>query len=137
MVSQSKWSLKILAFCLGLAFLAPGNMSQEKSTPRENLSVHTLQDGGQLLSFCENKADARTDFCLGYITGTANHFTLTNALLKFAKRGGEGGTCLPERAPPRQLIDVFVKYARNHPEERQIPAQYMIGSAWHEAFPCE
>jgi hypothetical protein len=124
---------KILIVGSVLSFLATGSVSQEKSTPQ----VQAFQTGNQLLEFCEGKSDADTDFCVGYITGSADHFTFTKALLKFAKQGGEGGTCLPERATPQQLADVFVKYAKNHPEERHLPAQYVISAAWHEAFPCK
>jgi len=100
-------------------------------------SLHVIEDGNQLLEFCEGKSNFDTDICVGYITGSADHFTYTKALLKFAKQGGEGGTCLPERATPQQLTAVFVKYAKNHPEDRHLPARYMIAMAWAEAFPCK
>jgi Rap1a immunity proteins len=137
-LSHSEWSLKIFFFCLGLGFSAPGNVSQEKATPtpQEDLSVSAFEDGNELLRFCEDKSDSATSFCLGYIVGTADDFKWTKSLLKFSKLGGQGGTCLPERVTPQQLIDVFLKFARNHPEERHKPAQYMITMAWGESFPC-
>lgn len=124
---------KILVVGSVLGVLAVGSVSQEKSPPQEDVNVHAFQNGNQLLEFCDDKSD----FCLGYIAGTADHFAITKLMLKFSKQGGEGGTCIPARATSLQLIDVFVKYAKNHPESRHKPAQLMITSAWREAFPCE
>lgn len=128
---------KILVVGSVLSLLVVGSVSQEKSAPQENVSFRAFRDGNQLLAFCEGKSNFDTDTCVGYITGSADHFTYTKAVLKFAKQGDEGATCLPERATPLQLTDVFVKYAKNHPEARHKPAQYMISAAWYEAFPCK
>ena len=122
----------ILIVALALASLSIAGVPQKSPAPQQ-LNVDQFQNGNQLLEFCEDNGEtASTNFCLGYISGTADHLRLTRVAVH-----STGGTCLPKTSTPRQLTDVFVKYAKNHPEERHKPAQMLVIGAWREAFPCE
>ncbi len=44
--------------------------------------------------------------------------------------------CIPQAVSGQQLDDVIVKYLADHPETRLQPADSLIFSALHEAFPC-
>jgi Rap1a immunity proteins len=61
-------------------------------------------------------------FCSGYIRGVAD---VNQAL----------GLIDTRTATNRQLIDVIRKYLPDHPEERDLSAQWLVGAALAKAFP--
>ena len=62
-------------------------------------------------------------YCMGYVDATIRQ---GNGLL----------FCIPSGVTPAQSIRVFSKYAHAHPEFLHNGAFYIVGTAFHEAFPC-
>ena len=61
-------------------------------------------------------------FCDGYVAGVAD----TNKEL-----------CIPKNATVAQTSDIFKKYLRDHPEDRNLSAHSLVLHALAEAWPCE
>src|SRR5436190_1415229 len=80
-----------------------------------------FQTGNELLQACEG-----TDrlLCRGSVMAIAD-------VLDY-----QMDACVPIRATVGQLVDVVVKYLREHPKDRHHAAAALIITALPEAFPC-
>jgi hypothetical protein len=83
--------------------------------------------GNDLYEKCNSESGTVSHgICGGYITGIAD--LLNNA----------GKLCIPHQmVTVRQLLDIVVKYLREHPEERNISASLLVVLALHDSFPCK
>ena len=74
--------------------------------------------------------DLSLAFCLGYINGWF-HAADANALVP------EIGFCLKNKnVEADQLTAVFLKWAKDHPEQWHKHAYEGVIESWREAFPC-
>jgi len=84
--------------------------------------------GNTLLERC----NADFNYCQGYVVGLADAIEdLTN--------WGQIKNCqikLTAGITGKQLADIFIKYLREHPEERHYTAGSIIISRLKEVFPC-
>ena len=79
----------------------------------------------------QDRMDAST--CNGYIIGSRVGYYLG---LSAPDSGGKLEFCIPEEASIRQLIEVFLKYIRDHPDKLHISAARQVYDSWAIAFPC-
>ena len=88
--------------------------------------------GNSLLETCSSVGKADELFCLGYIGGVADVDGLEGATFPERQR-----SCVPDNVSNGQLMDVVVKYLKEHPEERHMLAAILIVEALTKAFPCK
>ena len=80
-------------------------------------------DGNRISRWCLAEYYQSSEwFCDGYVAGVAD----TNKEL-----------CIPKNAAVAQTSDIFKKYLRDHPEDRNISAHSLVRRALAEAWPCE
>jgi len=87
--------------------------------------------GNGLLQSCTNESDRFAyPLCLGYISGAVQQLQLLQMLQpkQFA--------CIPTGVTNGQIVDVVVKYLRDHPENRQWSASFFVTNALVTAWPC-
>jgi hypothetical protein len=85
-------------------------------------TVSYFKDGNALLSDCESNDAFSAGACLGYVTGA--HDGLGPRLV-----------LVPENATAGQIKDVVVKYLRDNPESRNLPAGVLVMLALVKAWP--
>lgn len=67
-------------------------------------------------------------FCMGYVLGVNDtHKALSPKKPMY---------CLPEEVTGGQLYDVARKFIENSPEQRHMPASFLVLRAFELAFPC-
>jgi hypothetical protein len=105
-----------------LAFFALGltGFSQEAGA--------TEMTGNDLLRHCQasDTANWERGLCDGYIGATVDVL----GVLPGAK------ICISSEADYGQLVDITIKYLKNHPETRHELASGLIAVALRQAFPC-
>ena len=70
-------------------------------------------------------------FCTGYLIGIWDGLKVVKLAV-----APDSKTCLPDGVNGDQMTRIFVKYAREHPEELHLPAAALAISAFAGAFPC-
>lgn len=84
--------------------------------------------GGGLLKDCETRYEsAGWSSCSGYLLAVAEITALFPS----------SGICVPEEPWKRNLPDVFMQYAKAHPEKWAGDAKHLVMDAFKHAFPCE
>jgi hypothetical protein len=95
--------------------------------------ARAASDGNALLRDCnEPVASFEYGFCAGYVIGIAQ-------MLKAENMEGSSyywKACLPQNAPPQQLVDVVKKRLNDYPEKRNQHPTVVILAAFAIAFPC-
>jgi len=124
-----KRKLAILLFVAAL--IAPGIAG---AATVEDFKVDTAQD---IVDLCSTPVDhpnfiAAIHFCHGYLTGAYDYHAAANL-------GPEGQpmVCLPDPPPTRnQTIQMFVEWAKGHPEYMQEEAVEVEFRFLIETWPC-
>lgn len=94
-------------------------------------SPESAYSGNQLLRDCTAGEHTHSHiYCLGYVTG----------LVEGASVEAEFRNCkplfdIPPEAEMGQLVDVVVKYLKEHPEQRDVRARVIALTALKAAFP--
>ena len=108
----------------------------------EQRSIGAFLDGKKLLEFCEE----RNNKCTGYLMGFADTMTLTeNMLNAFGNILGPDAkrplmlVCFPAGLSfdSTQLRRVWMKWAKDNPENLHKPASGLILIAFEKEWPCE
>ena len=108
----------------------------------EQRSIGAFLDGKKLLEFCEE----RNNKCTGYLMGFADTMTLTeNMLDAFGNILGPDAkrplrlVCFPAGLSfdSNQLRRVWMKWAKDNPENLHKPASGLILIAFEKEWPCE
>lgn len=81
-------------------------------------------DGNSLLERCREPSRA-----------AALHFSVGAVDMALALNNKD--FCIPENVNAGQLSDVICKYVRDTPEERHLPAAFMIILGLQKAWPCK
>jgi hypothetical protein len=116
--------LTVLVLAAGLLCPASG-FSQE---------VTGFDSGNTLLEECtRGGGGVPSPYCSGYIHGASDAAQSTVRAL--GKKNGP--FCLPRDASGSQIVDVVIKYLRDHPEERHYFAADEVTLALVAAFPCQ
>jgi hypothetical protein len=116
MLGRKSTMRKLLIAAVAVAALV-GNA--EAAT--EAMNGHRLMQGCS--SATSKKALGKTIYCYGYVRGIADGFIST-------------GACLPPQVNTQQLVEVALRYLRDHPEKRHLGSDGVLIPAWGEAWPC-
>lgn len=99
-------------------------------TPPEHPGTEPVRksylDGNQLLDYCEKQALACSLYIDGVVDGQLSAIIRTNRDVPY---------CIPHEATGRQVMDVVVKYLREHPEERTHLGGILVARALSRAWP--
>jgi hypothetical protein len=105
--------------------------AQQQSPPRGPQEAFSFANGNKLLQFCESTDSADGMWCAGYISAAASaaqsDWPLRDKGLKI---------CLPSSVNLKQLIDMTVKYLKDHPEHRHYDAFALVVASW-SPFACQ
>ena len=82
--------------------------------------------GNDLLGYCESKEDFSHGICLGYVDAIRDAYLTSSKTPPFAT---------PVEVTNKQLMDVVVKYLKDHPQSRHLHAAFLTRDAYIEAFP--
>jgi hypothetical protein len=83
-------------------------------------------------SCSEQSSDDDRLACAAYVKGALDGAIL----LTVAVPGNKPAFCLPQNVSVGQVLFVALKYMDDHPEQLQLPAIALIGTALKQAFPC-
>ena len=120
------WFAGLVVTGLTLAPLASGE---------ETSNITGLMTGNALLATCQGPGFIQKGTCIGYVEGVYDYLAV---ILNYLGKK----QCRPEKGQVlrgRQLMDIVINYLREHPEQRDLSAAwlvtYAIGSAWHCDLP--
>jgi hypothetical protein len=80
--------------------------------------------GTDLLEFCEDRGRPMYTFCLGYVVGVA----------EMSRQDDEW--CPRRGTDNRQLVEIVVRWLREFPSMRHVPAISLVGAALGDSLPC-
>jgi Ssp1 endopeptidase immunity protein Rap1a len=75
--------------------------------------------------------------CVGFTRGVADTIALWRGAALNAAEGDKAPACIPEKATTQQLVDIGLKFIRENPAERHIPASALLMRAFHAVWPCK
>ena len=95
-------------------------------------SARGFIDGNKLHDICV-ETDERIvgTVCAMYVAGVVDAMLVMKDMI-----GEQIAFCVPEGVTIGQLVDVFAKYLRDHPEERHLHGAVLVITAVSDAFPC-
>jgi len=108
------------ALAFFLTFFMSVAHSQEKIT------------GNDWIDVCSSKDKTTKTFCALYFGGLIDGVNINSDIFKTEKV-----FCFPESGTPYQAVDIFVKYLRDHPEERHKDLKVVSTLSMINAFPCK
>jgi len=99
--------------------------------PSPAIADEILSNGNAFLSRCSAVTQARGDpldfgFCFGYLKGILDRDEMF-----------ERKVCVPSEVTNGQIMDVVLKYMREHPESRHLNPGVQALVALHGPFPCQ
>jgi len=103
-----------------------------------------LAFGNDYLKICENPTtDMSKGLCLGWFAGLYNGLQLGTWAFVGPEEAPDGynplepyGVCIGEGVQNGQVMDIFVKYLKDHPEQRHYTSSSLFVTSLSEAFPC-
>lgn len=96
----------------------------------ENLNMGYGKDA--LATCSSNKISPDGYVCLAWINGAAQvaAFSISVEVVEAPSY------CAPDMGTTGQYRDIFVKFLRENPAKRHLPAMFLFHQAMAEAFPC-
>jgi hypothetical protein len=91
----------------------------------------STETGNTLLEECESKTMFDQGRCLGYILGASDLKTMDDL-----PNQRQHLFCTAPAVINGQIVEVVVKYLKDHPENRHCQASTLVMAALIEAFPC-
>jgi Rap1a immunity proteins len=119
MLGRKSTTRKLLIAAVAVVTLVGNAEAATEATAAMN--GHRLMQGCS--SATSKKAPWKTIYCYGYVRGIADGFIST-------------GACLPPQVNTQQLVEVALRYLRDHPEKRHLGSGGVLIPAWGEAWPC-
>ena len=98
---------------------------------------YQMQLGADAIAVCKSIEDARSNLeasfvCLSWVNGAVQGAAITFSLEK-----EKPSYCTPDDGGSnQQYAEVFLKFLRDNPAKRHLPAIYLFHQAMAEAFPC-
>lgn len=74
--------------------------------------------------------------CQGYVRGVSD---AVDALFRLTARAQPEAIplfCIPKDRTNHQILDVAIKFVKEHPEKRHAPTKFLVLDSLIEAFPC-
>ena len=91
----------------------------------------SFETGASLLSYCDSKPGFEQGVCSGFIVSVSDtHNTLANW------RDLPKAFCIPAGVSRGQIREVFIKYAKEHPNKLHTSASSLVINAFIQAFHC-
>ena len=112
--------------------------------PFPSASQEVRKDVQELYQLC--KHESGKDFCLGYISGVADHMLLTGAFLRAHGNGlkeeerdllADLSACMKGATLFEGVVQTFINWAEKHPEEGNLTMQLGVVEALSEIWPCD
>jgi hypothetical protein len=94
--------------------------------PQDNVTT-TFVSGNDLYQWCQSEGEPHAR-CAGYIIGAADSFSMTSASQGLRWEP-------PSQITTGQIIDIAVRYLKEHPEERHLQAASLVWSALEQTWP--
>jgi hypothetical protein len=92
-------------------------------SPEIALGQDGFLSGNELYQKCTAEAVGKS-YCVGYVTGIADVMQISKSL------------CVPDGVTVGQMVDVIVKYLRDHPEKRHYSVAAATFNTLSQTFPC-
>ncbi|MGA9040314.1 MAG: Rap1a/Tai family immunity protein [Terriglobales bacterium] len=114
-----------MKFSLVILFLAALAQTSTFAQNRFTENGKTFsQDGSQMVANCMAKgATMEAMLCGGYVEGIADLLS-------------DKGVCIPPELEGKQLVDVFLKYVKNHQDKLHGPASRIVADALKDGYSC-
>jgi hypothetical protein len=130
----------VLGF-IGFLLLNAGLQAQiPHDVPPDTTDSWAWKSGNNLYAECEEGAGSvQYSFCLAYVTGAldmigglqgADSATDQKSLWKLST------VCVPNQATAGQVVDIVLKYMKDHPEDRASRASWIVIRALIGAWKC-
>ena len=112
--------------------------------PFPSASQEVRKDVQELYQLC--KHESGREFCLGYISGVADHMLLTGAFLRAHGKGLKEedrdllvdlSACLKATTSFEGVVQTFINWAEKHPEEGNLTMHLGVVEALSEIWPCD
>ena len=112
--------------------------------PFSAASQEVRKDVQELYELC--KHESGRDFCLGYISGVADHMFLNGAFLRSHGKGFKEedrdllvdlSACLKATTPFEGVVQTFITWFEKHPEEGNLTMHLGVVEALSEIWPCD
>jgi hypothetical protein len=95
-------------------------------------AIATFVGGNELYGQCLGTPSQQVA-CISYITGVADGIAASQT----ASDPAPYRVCIPiDQVDRRQLMDITVKFLREHPANRNLHASVLVFVALQNAFPC-
>lgn len=119
---------KVLGLAVGAAMMVGVICSQHSRASSTGEGI----TGNQFIKLCNEAPRYDEGECFAYILGTYHGFTIAERL-----HDVEPLTCVPNTVTMDQLSEIVIKYLRNNPQSRHLPARGLVMIAIRNAFPCD
>jgi Rap1a immunity proteins len=112
--------------------------------PFSAASQEVRKDVQELYELC--KHESGRDFCLGYISGIADHMLLNGAFLRSHGKGfreeerdllADLSACPKTTESFGNVVQTFLTWAEKHPEEQNLTMHLGVVEALSEIWPCD
>jgi len=92
-----------------------------------------MQRAEELVWSCTDETPSSRVFCMAYMAGMLDAYTVISGLYPQAKFA-----CIPETGiSGEQVMNIFIKWVKDHPEKQHIPARTIVLLSLRDAFPCK
>ena len=112
--------------------------------PFPSASQEVRKDVQELYQLC--KHESGRDFCLGYISGVADHMLVAGAFLRAHGNGlkeeerdllADLSACPKATTSFEGVVQTFINWAEKHPEEGNLTMHLGVVEALSEIWPCD
>lgn len=124
----------ILAVFLPMTLCEKANA--QNATGMEIQKKCKLLENGNANASRDDAADLDAGYCAGFMDGVVETEKFWDAFSRIEKSGHPLTFCIPQDVTNGQILQVFLKYLDDHPEELNKPAALLFAEALNKAFPC-
>lgn len=111
-------------------FIVPMVVLSLTVVARQGYASLSFETGNTLYEKCQdNNSMLNSGGCMGYISAIVDDLASDNRINGFH-------ACFSQYMTRGQVLDVVVKWLRDHPESRHLSANGLVARALSEAFPC-
>jgi hypothetical protein len=112
--------------------------------PFSAASQEVRKDVQELYELC--KHESARDFCLGYISGVADHMFLNGAFLRSHGKElkeeerdllADLSACLKATTSFEGVVQTFINWVEKHPEQGNLTMHLGVVEALSEIWPCD
>jgi hypothetical protein len=102
-------------------------------------SAGVADSGNGFLSACQysmSEDSYTAGLCLGYVRGVSDAVDALYKLTASARPEAIPLFCIPKGGTNQQILDIAIKFVKEHPEKRHAATKFLILDSLIEAFPC-